>query len=229
MAWRAQQSKELDRGLEGAESAAAELIRQLESGSAPAEARLTQAFHSAEDEARDDILNQLALSAAAGSPYSLELLLAFMTDFRLAAPAISRHVQGPALVEEVEQEVLIAVARSVHRYRGDAKFTTWLYSLARNTAVTELRRLKAASAIDDELGDWTQRRVSSLVAERDMVREAVYSLPPIFRDTVLLRDVERLSYSEIAERQNLAINTVRSRLSRGRALLAAKLPEEQHQ
>ena len=101
--------------------------------------------------------------------------------------------------------------------------------MARNTAVTELRRLKAASAIDDELGDWTQRRVSSLVAERDMVREAVYSLPPIFRDTVLLRDVERLSYSEIAERQNLAINTVRSRLSRGRALLAAKLPEEQHQ
>ena len=74
--------------------------------------------------------------------------------------------------------------------------------------------------------DVNQRRISSLVAERDLVREAVYSLPPVFRDTVLLRDVERLSYSEIAERQGLAINTVRSRLSRGRALLAARLPDQ---
>ena len=128
----------------------------------------------------------------------------------------------------MEQEVLIAVARSIHRFRAEAKFTTWLYSLARNTAVSELRRLKQTSTMeDDQVDDWTQRRVSSLVAERDMVREAVYSLPPVFRDTVLLRDVERLSYSEIAERQGLAINTVRSRLSRGRALLAALLPEQQ--
>lgn len=204
------------------------MVLLLESGSATAETRLTNAFQAGDDELQDEILNQLALSSANGSPYSLELLLAFMTDFRLAAPAISRHVQSPALIEEVEQEVLIAVARSIHRYRGDAKFTTWLYSLARNTAVSELRRLKATSTIeDDQFDDWTQRRVSSLVAERDMVREAVYSLPPIFRETVLLRDVERLSYSEIAERQGLAINTVRSRLSRGRALLAARLPEQQ--
>ena len=204
------------------------MVLLLESGSATAETRLANAFQAGDDELQDEILNQLALSSANGSPYSLELLLAFMTDFRLAAPAISRHVQSPALIEEVEQEVLIAVARSIHRYRGDAKFTTWLYSLARNTAVSELRRLKATSTIeDDQFDDWTQRRVSSLVAERDMVREAVYSLPPIFRETVLLRDVERLSYSEIAERQGLAINTVRSRLSRGRALLAARLPEQQ--
>lgn len=201
---------------------------KLESGSATAETRLNAAFVDGSDEQAHEILNALAISAADGSPYSLELLLALITDHRLAAPAISRHVRSAAIVEEVEQEVLIAVARSIHRYRGEAKFTTWLYSLSRNTAVSELRRIKRTSSMDDDnLDDWTQRRVSSLVAERDMVREAVFSLPPVFRETVLLRDVERLSYSEIAERQGLAINTVRSRLSRGRALLAARLPEQQ--
>ncbi|MGI9597263.1 MAG: sigma-70 family RNA polymerase sigma factor [Acidimicrobiales bacterium] len=189
---------------------------------------MTASFVDGEDEQSDDVLNQLANSAAAGSPFSLELLLGLVTDHRIAAPAIGRHVQSQAVIEEVEQEVLIAVARSIHRYRGESKFTTWLYSLARNTAVTELRRQRPTSTMDDEsLDDWNQRRVSSLVAERDLVREAVYSLPPVYRETVLLRDVEHLSYSEIAERQGLAINTVRSRLSRGRALLAARLPEQQ--
>lgn len=224
MVWRTQQ----DGAIDGSENPATDLVLSLESGSCTAETRLTSAFQAADNDQQDGILNTLAISAANGSPYSLELLLGFVTDYQLAAPAIGRHVQSKALIEEVEQEVLIAVARSIHRYRGEAKFTTWLYSLARNTAVTELRRFKHTSTIDDDqVDDWTQRRVSSLVAERDMVREAVFSLPPIFRETVLLRDVERLSYSEIAERQGLAINTVRSRLSRGRALLAATIPEQQ--
>ena len=201
-------------------------MTQLESGSAKAEARLLAVYTNGDDDESDEVLNLLALSAADGSPYALELLLGIMTDYRLAAPAIARHVRDASVAEEVEQEVLIAVARSIHRYRGDAKFTTWLWSLARNTAVSELRRQQSADSVDDEVGDWSQRRVSSLVAERDLVREAVFSLPPVFRETVLLRDVERLSYSEIAERQGLAINTVRSRLSRGRALLAARLPED---
>lgn len=201
------------------------MVAQLAKGCAKAEARLLAMYANADGPTADRILNLLAMAAADDSPYALELLLALITDYRLAAPAIARHVRDSVLAEEVEQEVLIAIARSVHRYRGDAKFTTWLWSLARNTAVSELRRQRSSTVIDDEAGDWSQRRVSSLVAERDMVREAVYSLPPVFRETVLLRDVERLSYSEIAERQGLAINTVRSRLSRGRALLAARLPE----
>ena len=180
------------------------------------------------EERAHEVLDALALSAAKGSPFALELLLGLVTDHRLAATAIGRHINSSSVAEEVEQEVLIAVARSIHRYRGDAKFTTWLYALARNTAVSELRRQRPTWTIEDEtLDDAGQRRVSSLVAERDLVREAVFSLPPVFRETVLLRDVERLSYSEIAERQGLAINTVRSRLSRGRALLAARLPEQQ--
>lgn len=199
-------------------------MAQLANGSSKAESRLVTLYANGDDQAADQILNLLARSAADDSPYALELLLGLVTDYHLAAPAIARHVRDSVLAEEVEQEVLIAIARSIHRFRGDAKFKTWLWSLARNTAVSELRRQRSASSYDEEAG-WNQRRLSSLVAERDMVREAVYSLPPVFRETVLLRDVERLSYSEIAERQGLPINTVRSRLNRGRALLAARLPD----
>ncbi len=206
----------------------ATLLGQLETGSATAENRLATMYTTVDDDDSGKVLDGLARSAANGSPYALELLLGLMTEHRLAATAISRHINSAALVEEVEQEVLIAVSRSIHRYRGDARFTTWLYALARNTAVSELRRQRPTSTIDDEsLGPDDARRLSSLVVERDRVREAVFALPPVFRETVFLRDIERLSYSEIAERQGLAINTVRSRLSRGRALLAAQLPEHQ--
>ncbi len=203
------------------------LVAQLETGSARAESRLASLYASGVEDLSATILNHLAASAAAGSPYALELLLGLMTEHRLAASAIERHVRSNTVAEEVEQEVLIAVARSIHRYRGEAMFTTWLYALARNTAISELRKQKPTSAIEEEEYDtFDQRRVSSLVAERDLIREAVLSLPPAFRETVLMRDVERLSYSEIAERQGLTINTVRSRLSRGRALLAARLPNQ---
>jgi RNA polymerase sigma-70 factor (ECF subfamily) len=202
------------------------LVARLGAGSASAETRLHALYSGGDSEQADAVLDALAASAADGSPYALELLLALVSENRLAAGAIDRHIDSKTVAEEVEQEVLIAVARSIHRYRGDAKFTTWLYSLARNTAVTEIRKQQRTAPIDDEIGLWDQRRVSSLVAERNLLREAIYSLPPVFRETVLLRDVERLSYSEIAERQGLAINTVRSRLSRGRALLAASLPEQ---
>lgn len=203
------------------------LVAQLETGSARAESRLASLYASGVEDLCATILNHLASSAAGGSPYALELLLGLMREYRLAASAIERHVRSNTVAEEVEQEVLIAVARSIHRYRGEAMFTTWLYALARNTAISELRKQKPTSAIEEAGYDtFDQRRVSSLVAERDLIREAVLSLPPAFRETVLMRDVERLSYSEIAERQGLTINTVRSRLSRGRALLAARLPNQ---
>ncbi len=222
MVWRAAHEEDKAEAAPGIDA----LVNELCRGSAAAEARLISCYVNGSTESSDAVLNRLAVAAAEGSPYALELLLGLVTDYRLTAAAIARHVRDAVLAEEVEQEVLIAVARSIHRYRGDAKFTTWLWSLARNTAISELRRQRSNSSVDDEAGDRNQRRLSSLVAERDMVREAVYSLPPVFRETVLLRDVERLSYSEIAERQGLAINTVRSRLSRGRALLAARIPTE---
>lgn len=129
-------------------------------------------------------------------------------------------------VDDVYQEVLIAVSRSIHRYRGESKFTTWLFSLARNVAVNELRRTRSVVSIDSELeSDGEAQRFSSRAADRQLIEEAILDLPTIFRETVYLRDVQRLTYEEIAHRQGLAVNTVRSRLSRGRALLSAQLAE----
>lgn len=221
MAWPTRQEGRRD----NPSNAIAGLVSQLEAGSAAAETRLASLFASNAEEHGGQILDALAASASVGSPYSLELLLGLVTEHRLATIAIERHVRSKAIAEEVEQEVLIAVARSIHRYRGDAMFTTWLYALARNTAISELRRHKPTSTMqdDDQYEGSGERHLSSLVADRDMIREAVLSLPTKYRETVLMRDVERLSYSEIAERQALPINTVRSRLSRGRAMLAANL------
>ncbi len=224
----------------------ATLIQQLESGSNSAETQLfvlladTDADALVDDGTDEDspdsdssstletqsaVLNGLALSAAAGSPYSLEVLLAAIVEYDLAGPAIGRVIQNPEQTKDIGQDVLVNVARSIHRYRAESKFTTWLYVVARNIAVNHARKLRSTADLspDDMFHDNARRRMSSLVAERDVVKEAIATLPPEFRTTVVLRDLEGLSYAEIAERQGLQINTVRSRLSRGRALLAERL------
>lgn len=171
------------------------------------------------------VVDLVAASAATGSERGLELLLRLVDQLDLAAPAIARLSNNGALIEDIEQEVLVAVSGSIERFRGDSKFTTWLYALTRNVAIGQLRRLRpeAELAESDLLANETLRRMSSIVTQREVVRQAIDSLPPIFRETVLLRDIEGLSYAEIAKRQGLEINTVRSRLSRGRALLAGRL------
>ena len=173
---------------------------------------------------KDELLGDIALARDGDDEAFGRLVAATHADVFTLAFRLTGNRHDAA---DVVQETYLRAYRSFGKFRGDAKFTTWLWSLARNTAVSELRRQRFETEVDDEMGDLSQRRISSMVANRDLVREAVYSLPPAFRETVLLRDVERLSYSEIAERQGLAINTVRSRLSRGRALLAARLPDQQ--
>lgn len=195
-----------------------------------AASRLRSQARAAPARDRSEVLDRVARSAAAGSPYALELLLAFVTELDLTGPAVSRVVGGiPALRDDVEQEVLVAVARSIHRFRSEARFTTWLYRVAHDVAVTQARRLRPTAELGpDQPGDWPggghERRLSSLVAERAVVEAAIESLPPRFRIAVRLRDLEGLSYAEIAEQLGLEVNTVRSRLFRGRALLARHLP-----
>lgn len=210
-----------------------ELIAQLEVGSTTAHERLAAMVGPRVADARavspadptpSMVLDRIAGSAAAGSSYSLTLLIGLITANDLAGPAIRRLATNAAVIEDIEQEVLLAVSRSIDRFRGDAKFTTWLYALTRNVAVSHLRRLRPTSPLAeaDRLDDGSPRRLSSVIAQREMLRKAMDSLPPQLRDAVVLRDIEGLSYAEIAERQGLEISTVRSRLSRGRAMLALR-------
>jgi RNA polymerase sigma-70 factor (ECF subfamily) len=117
------------------------------------------------------------------------------------------------------------VVRRLDRYDGRARFTTWLYRVATNACLDELRRRgRRPTPVDDEV--LTSGRAASgpsvdaAVADRLDVDHALAQLSVDFRAPVVLRDLCGLDYAEIAEVLELAPGTVRSRISRGRAALA---------
>ena len=174
-----------------------------------------------------DQLNALALKAAGGSSEALDELLQAVDDQRMANAIVRRFILNEELVDEATQDTLIAVAESIHKFRSESKFTTWLYSIARNVAIGHLRRINPDVSLDTaENSAGASRRLSSVVSERTAIQLAIEQLPSHYRDTVMLRDVERRSYEEIAEELGIELNTVRSRLARGRALLAAAILDD---
>ena len=186
---------------------------------------------STEDERSEvgDQLDAFAQQAAAGSREALDTLLQMVDDSRLANATVRRFILNEELVEEATQDTLIAVAESIHKFRSESRFTTWLYSIARNVAIGHLRKMNPESPLDvadEEAAAGAGRRLSSVVAERTAIQAAIEQLPPHYRDTVMLRDVERRSYEEIADALGIELNTVRSRLARGRAMLAAAILDQ---
>jgi RNA polymerase sigma-70 factor, ECF subfamily len=171
------------------------------------------------------LLDQVALAAAGGSVTALDLLLTAVDQLPLLRAAIGRLVLEPATVDDVAQDVLIAVAEKIAGFRGEAKFTTWLYQVARFKAIDHLRRQRDADALDEETApDPTEtERMSSLIATRTTIRDAIEALPEHYRTAVVLRDVERVPYAEIAELVGIPVNTAKTRVARGRALLAGRL------
>ena len=171
----------------------------------------------------------LAAAANAGDRGALEVLLARHLD---RVHAICRRVTGhPEDALDATQEALIAVTRGLHRYDGRSLFTTWLYRVATNAALDELRRRKRrpepAELVEDRPlgGAGGSRPVESAVAARLDVDAALAGLSPEFRAAVVLRDLCDLDYAEIAEVLDVPIGTVRSRIARGRAAIADQLRE----
>lgn len=164
-------------------------------------------------------LGQLAAAAAGGSEIAIDLLLYAIDSQRLAEPGIRRILINPAEVDDVNQEVLIAVAEKVGTFRNESKFTTWLFGLARNKALEYLRRKKETVEFRSELGD--VGRISSMIASEVSVQELLQALPEHYRVAVTMRDLQGMAYQDIATALGLNINTVRAHISRGRALLAA--------
>jgi RNA polymerase sigma-70 factor, ECF subfamily len=171
----------------------------------------------------------LAAAANAGDRGALEVLLARHLD---RVHAICRRVTGhPEDALDATQEALIAVTRGLHRYDGRSLFTTWLYRVATNAALDELRRRKRrpepAELVEDRRrgGGVGAAPVESAVAARLDVDAALAGLRPEFRAAVVLRDLCDLDYAEIAEVLDVPIGTVRSRIARGRAAIADQLRE----
>ena len=172
----------------------------------------------------------LAAAANAGDRGALEVLLARHLD---RVHAICRRVTAhPEDALDATQEALIAVTRGLHRYDGRSLFTTWLYRVATNAALDELRRRKRrptpAELIEDRpvagVGGGSAP-VESAVAARLDVDAALAGLRPEFRAAVVLRDLCDLDYAEIAEVLDVPVGTVRSRIARGRAAIADQLRE----
>lgn len=133
--------------------------------------------------------------------------------------------------EDVTQQVFLKFFRNLKRFRGDARVSTWLYRITVNHCIDEQKKRRRFSFLADLFRD-EEGRETDLVSSaneganfeiRDEVRTAVARLKPIFRLPILLKHVEGLSYSEIAEVLEISEGTVASRLSRGHSKLAERL------
>lgn len=138
----------------------------------------------------------------------------------------------PATAEDVTQEVFLVVMRDAARYEsGRATVKSWLCGIARNQARRRLEREGRAEPLVDHGEDEIAAVVVQAdplidIANRqrlDVLRQAILSLPLRYREVVVLCDLEEISYADAAVALDCAIGTVRSRLHRARALLAAKV------
>lgn len=154
---------------------------------------------------------------------------------------IGRMVRDSDLVEDIAQETFIRAYRAMPSFRGESAFYTWLYRIAVNTAKKALMDLKRDPLIGEsalQVGDDSEEpsRVEATLTDAETpdavlaskeiaaaVNEAVENLSEDLRQAVTLREIEGLSYDEIAEVMNCPIGTVRSRIFRAREAIAAKL------
>jgi len=151
---------------------------------------------------------------------------------------LSRLIRDPAEVEDVAQEAFIKAYRALPNFRGDSAFYTWLYRIAINTAknwlVSQGRRaptsteadIEEAETFDDgeQLRDLNTPDAMLLTKQvANAVNRAIEQLPEDLRTAIVLRELEGLSYEEIAETMNCPIGTVRSRIFRAREAIAEEL------
>ena len=151
---------------------------------------------------------------------------------------LSRMIRDQAEVEDVVQESFIKAYRALHNFRGDSAFYTWLYRIGINTAknylVSQKRRPQVLQEVEIEdvenFEDGFEMRTTDTPETAMMtkqiaqvVNDTVASLPEELRTAITLREMEGLSYEEIAEIMQCPIGTVRSRIFRARETIAVKL------
>ena len=154
-----------------------------------------------------------------------------MLDRRLVERPVRAVLLDPADVDDAVQATLITVASRIGSFERRARFTTWLDRVARNEALMVLRRKKRLSEpVSNEVpeNDRSARRLSSLVANERVLEVAMEELSPEHRQVIVMREVEALSYEEIAERVGVPVGTVRSRINRARSTLADLLLSTRH-
>jgi len=163
-------------------------------------------------------------------------LLVRKYQHRIAA-LISRYVHDWSEVQDVAQDTFIRAYRAIGNFRGDAQFYTWLHRIAVNTAKNHLVSHSRRPPTDDIEVETAEQFESGLrlrenaTPERELMRQqleqtvmrAVERLPEELREAIGMREVEGLSYEEIAQRMQCPIGTVRSRIFRAREAIDNEL------
>ena len=183
-----------------------------------------------------EVDQQLVLRAQQGDKRAYELLV--LKYQRKLQRLLSRLVRDPAEVEDVTQEAFIKAYRALPSFRGDSAFYTWLYRIGINTAKNYLvalgRRAPTSTGFDNEeaenFEDAEALRDSNTPEDElhgkeiaAVVNRAMDALPEDLRTAITLREIEGLSYEEIASVMNCPIGTVRSRIFRAREAIATEL------
>lgn len=151
---------------------------------------------------------------------------------------LSRMIRDPAEVEDVTQEAFIKAYRALPSFRGDSAFYTWLYRIGINTAknylVSQGRRAPTSTEVDSEEAETmddgdhlrdidTPERLLQTKQIGQTVNAAMEALPEELRTAIVLREIEGLSYEEIATVMGCPIGTVRSRIFRAREAISERL------
>ena len=183
-----------------------------------------------------EIDRQLVERAQRGDKRAFELLVEKYQ--RKLARLLSRFIRDPAEVEDVTQEAFIKAYRALPAFRGDSAFYTWLYRIGINTAKNYLmamgRRAPTSTEVEAEEAEGFEEGeqlrdintpesvlLSNEIAET--VNSTIEALPEELRTAIQLREIEGMSYEDIAQVMNCPIGTVRSRIFRAREAIAAQL------
>lgn len=176
-----------------------------------------------EDPLSQDSSSALVQRARDGDRRALELLLA-RHESRIYRFGL-KMCRDPRDAEDVLQDTLLAVARGIREFRGASSVSTWLYTIARSYCIKRRRKRKDAPteerSLDTNADDTTSPLVDpeEALAGREVehaLEQAIAALEPMYREVLLLRDVEGLSAAEVAEIVGIQVAAVKSRLHRAR-------------
>lgn len=188
------------------------------------------------DVSERDVDAELVARVQKGDKRAFDLLV--LKYQRKIMRLLSRMIRESSEVEDVAQETFIKAYRAIGQFRGDSAFYTWLYRIAVNTArnwqATNSRRPSSPNVIETQDGETFNQidnltdisTPESVVASNEIVatvNQAISALPEDLRTAIVLREIEGMSYEDIAQAMSCPIGTVRSRIFRAREAIAAQL------